>query len=112
MTSSRTDERGSVTVLVAAAMCALLTIMPLALQVGSLVVVHRRVQVAADLAALAAAGQLDVGDPCATADAVAAANSALVTNCEIDARTVTVAVRSASSALGVTPSARARAGLD
>lgn len=112
MTSSRTDDQGSVSVLAAAAMCALLAIMPIAQQVGRLVVVHRRVQVAADLAALAAAGQLDVGDPCAMADAVAAANSALVTGCEIDARTVTVEVSSVSSALGVTPSARARAGLD
>lgn len=111
MTSSRIDERGSVTVLVIAVMCAVLAIMPLASQVGRLVVVHRGVQNAADLAALAAAGQLEWGNPCATAGAVAAANRAELAACQVSAQAVTVQVRATASALGVTLTARARAGL-
>jgi secretion/DNA translocation related TadE-like protein len=91
MTSSRTDE-GSVSVLALAAAIGLLAVVPLAGSVSAAIATKHRLDAAADLAALAAAYDVGVSDPCATAQRVASANAADVEDCVVDDPSVTVTV--------------------
>jgi len=88
-------DRGSAT-LPALACLGVLILLGAALGVvAGLVTAHRSAQSAADLAALAVAGALgEGGEPCAAGVAVATANEARMTGCELVGRTalVTVAV--------------------
>ena len=80
---------------------------------ASIVVGHRRVQAAADLAVLGAATALgDGGDPCAAAATLAHRNGAISQSCAVVGWTVTVVVgRQLPAALGgAWLRARARAG--
>lgn len=85
-------QRGAATV-TALALVAVLGAVAAVLAVGAgLFVEHRRVQAAADLAALAGAGAVRDGDPCAAAAATAVRNGAEVTSCEVLDRDVRVVV--------------------
>jgi secretion/DNA translocation related TadE-like protein len=109
-------ERGSATVWVLALSGVLATIGLAALLVGTAVVGRHRATTAADLAALAAAGQAVLGRPgaCAAAAEVAAANSAELTACTVSDGAVVevrVSVPVRLGLLGVhTATGRARAG--
>jgi secretion/DNA translocation related TadE-like protein len=78
-------ERGSATVWVLALSGVLAAIGMAAVLVGTVVVARHRATTAADLAALAAAGQAVLGRPetCAAAAEVAEANSAELTACTV-----------------------------
>ena len=107
------DERGAAAV-VGIALVALLVLVAAAC-VGSvaIVVAHRRAQVAADLAALAAAGALQRGvDPCGAAARIAGRHDAAVTRCLVEGTTVLVAAAVTLPPVlgGVDVPARARAG--
>jgi len=113
----RRDQRGAATVLVMpfVGVLALVTVV-LAFQ-GGVLVAQRRVQAAADLAALAGAAALQRGeDGCAAASAVAGRNGARLSGCEVSGtagRDVVVTVeRDGPAVLGrsVTVEASARAG--
>ncbi len=113
----RRDQRGAATVLVMpfVGVLALVTVV-LAFQ-GGVLVTQRRVQAAADLAALAGAAALQRGeDGCAAASAVAGRNGARLSGCEVSGtagRDVVVTVeRDGPAVLGrsVTVEASARAG--
>lgn len=87
----RDPERGAATVFAAFGLLALLSLTVLAVQVGGAVVAGHRVQSAADLAALAAAGALaDGGDACAAARDSARANGVRVGSCAVEEQTVLV----------------------
>jgi secretion/DNA translocation related TadE-like protein len=109
-------ERGSATVWVLALSGVLAVVGVAAVLVGAAVVARHRAASAADLAALAAGGQVVTGNPapCTTAADVAAANGAELTACTVDgAAVVEVAVRVPVrlGGLGVRwAAARARAG--
>ncbi len=79
-----TGEQGSAAIWVLAASSLLLLVgLAGAMRAGAVTARHQA-QTAADLAALAAAGQIGVGpDPCAAARSIAAANSASLTGCEL-----------------------------
>jgi secretion/DNA translocation related TadE-like protein len=92
------DDRGSAT-LPALACLGVLLLLGAALGVAAaMVTAHRAAQSAADLAALAAAGAIGTaagapaGGPCVAGAAVAAANGARLTGCEIEGRTALVRV--------------------
>ena len=113
----RRDQRGAATVLVMpfVGVLALVTVV-LAFQGGALVT-QRRVQAAADLAALAGAAALQRGDDgCVAASAVAGRNGARLSDCQVSGtagRDVVVTVeRDGPAVLGrsVTVEASARAG--
>ena len=116
----RRDQEGAATVLVVpfVGVLALVTVL-LAFQ-GGVLVAQRRVQAAADLAALAGAAALQRGeDGCAAASAVAGRNGALLSSCQVSGgagragRDVVVTVeRDGPAVLGrsVTVEASARAG--
>ena len=96
-------------------MAVLLAVTVGGLYVGAAVIARHRVQAAADLAALAAAGQLAGGQDaaCAKASAVAQAMRTAVTGCTVDELdvTVTVDVPVAFGRIGMgTARAAARAG--
>ncbi len=88
------NEDGSMSVLAACALTALLVVVIAVLQVGSAVSGRHRAQSAADLAALAAAGALDRGvpDACATADTIAERMGGAVTSCAVEDWDVVVEV--------------------
>ena len=113
----RRDQRGAATVLVMpfVGVLALVTVV-LAFQ-GGVLVTQRRVQAAADLAALAGAAALQRGDDgCAAASAVAGRNGARLSGCQVSGtagRDVVVTVeRDGPAVLGrsVTVEVSARAG--
>ena len=113
----RRDQRGAATVLVMpfVGVLALVTVV-LAFQ-GGVLVTQRRVQAAADLAALAGAAALQRGDDgCVAASAVAGRNGARLSDCQVSGtagRDVVVTVeRDGPAVLGrsVTVEASARAG--
>jgi secretion/DNA translocation related TadE-like protein len=88
----RRGERGAVT-LFAVSCLALLLLLGAALGVVTAMVrAHRIAQSAADLAALAAAGAVGRGDPCAAGATVATANGARLESCTVAGRDVTVRV--------------------
>ena len=86
----RRSERGAATVLVVA-MAGVLMFVTIGLAAaGGLVTSQRQAQAAADLAALAAASDLD--DACGRAAEVAGANRAALEDCRVDGDEVTVSV--------------------
>jgi secretion/DNA translocation related TadE-like protein len=113
----RREQRGAATVLVLpfVGVLALVTVV-LAFQ-GGVLVTQRRVQAAADLAALAGAAALQRGqDGCAAASAVAGRNGARLSDCQVSGvagrDVVVTAERDGPAVLGrsVTVEASARAG--
>jgi secretion/DNA translocation related TadE-like protein len=108
-------DRGSATVLSAVVSIALLAILWLGYQLGSVVLTRHRAEGAADLAALAAAAYAPQGPElaCARADWVARSMHATITSCRLDGWDARVELRATSP--GTTPNplsanARARAG--
>ena len=107
------DQRGAATILALGLVGLLLVVAVVAAGTIAIVLAHRRAQVAADLAALAAAGALQSGaDPCAAASDIADRHDASLTRCVVDGVTVAVAteVRLPVALGGRTVPARARAG--
>ena len=113
----RRDQRGAATVLVMpfVGVLALVTVV-LAFQ-GGVLVTQRRVQAAADLAALAGAAALQRGeDGCSAASAVAGRNGARLSGCQVSGNTghdvIVTVERDGPAVLGrsVTVEASARAG--
>jgi secretion/DNA translocation related TadE-like protein len=99
-------DRGSATVWVLALSGVLVALAAAALLVGSAVVTRHRAEAAADLAALAAAGDAASGSaaPCAAASSVAVANGAVLEACTVLPGAVVqirVGVRMAMGPLGV-----------
>lgn len=110
----RRDDHGSATMLGVGLMLLLTLALAAGLLVVQVVATHRAAQNAADLAALAGAGQVQEGGaPCAAANSVAARNGAALTDCAQHDQEVWVTVQvSPGTFLGFDPaiSARARAG--
>ena len=109
------DERGLATVLVLGVVAVLMVLVGLGIQVGAAVVTRHRVAAAADLAALAAAGQLVVAPDraCERARWVAERMSATTTACRIvgwEAYVELTARPPGWAALSGTANAHARAG--
>lgn len=109
------DERGAGSVLVLCAVMIVLTALLGVAALGSGYLARHRAAAAADLAALAAAEQLQLGagSPCTAARTVAEANGGVVRTCEADGSEVEVAVE--ADVMGPTtwltdPLRRARAG--
>lgn len=82
----RTGERGAATVLGCVALTALVALTLLVAQIGAVVVARHRVQAAADLGALAAAGALDSGVEagCAEGERVLRQMKVRMRGCEVD----------------------------
>jgi secretion/DNA translocation related TadE-like protein len=110
------DDRGSATVWVLALSGVLVSLGAAAVLVGSAVATRHRAEAAADLAALAAAGDAVTGavDPCAAALSIAVANGAVLETCTVLPGAVVqigVGVRVTMGPLGVRwAHANARAG--
>lgn len=86
-------ERGSATPFVVACLAVLLLLGAALGVVTAMVLAHRAAQSAADLAALAVASAMaDGGDPCGAGAAIAAANDARLTSCEVVGSDATVRV--------------------
>lgn len=101
MKRRRGDERGLAAPLVVTLAALLLVLALLAGGLGRLLVDQRRAAVAADLAALAGAGALQLGrEPCGSARQTAQANGATVVRCVVSGQEVVVgaAVRSSGFA--------------
>lgn len=90
--ASAVGQRGAATILVIALAGVLLMIGAGLGVVAAMVADHRRAQSAADLAALAGAGAVLGGDPCAEAATIAGHNGATVTSCAVQGRDVVVEV--------------------
>jgi secretion/DNA translocation related TadE-like protein len=105
------DDRGSATMVATGLMMLLTFALAVGLVVVQVVATHRAAQNAADLAALAGAGQVQEGaSPCAPASAVASLNGAVLTSCAQQGEEVLVSVEvRANSILGLSPHAVARA---
>jgi secretion/DNA translocation related TadE-like protein len=89
----RRDQRGSAAVLVVALTGVLVTVAMLVAGLGGVVADQRRVEAAADLAALAGADAAQAGrDGCAAAQRTAARNGGQVRRCAVDGEVVTVVV--------------------
>ena len=88
----RGDETGSATPFAIACLGLLVLVAAALGVVAAIVHAHREAQSAADLAALAAAGSVGQGDPCAAGRQVAAANDASLTGCVVNGREVRVHV--------------------
>ncbi|WP_207844438.1 Rv3654c family TadE-like protein [Williamsia soli] len=88
------DERGSATVVGACAIAALAGLVVLVLYVGAAVSGRHHAQSAADLAALAAASALVLGeaDPCAQAGLIASRMEVALASCSPDGEDVVVSV--------------------
>lgn len=108
------DDVGSATALVVVLVTVLATVAVVVSLVGGAVVEQRRVEAAADLAALAGAGAVQAGhDPCSAARSVAGRNGAALVGCAVDGDEVTVrAQQDTRAVLGMTftVTGRARAG--
>lgn len=89
---SRRGERGAATLFAVSCLAVLLLLGSALGVVAAMVRAHRVAQSAADLSALAAAGAVGEGDPCAAGAAVATANGATLTGCTAAGRDVTVTV--------------------
>lgn len=91
--SGRRGSRGSAAVLTVGLTGVLLTVSVLVAALGGVVADQRRVEAAADLAALAGAGAAQAGrEGCAAAQRTAARNGGQVRRCAVDGGVVTVAV--------------------
>jgi len=108
------DERGAGAVIAVAMMGLVVTVTVAVVGVVGVVATHRRVQSAADLAALAGATALqDGGDACARAADVATRNRATLSGCAIQGWNVAVVVSAHNAPLPrglLDLSARGRAG--
>ena len=109
------DERGAATVMVAGMAAVLMLLVVLGLQLGGAVLTRHRVAAAADLAALAAAGQLAAGADraCERARWVVERMSATTTACRVVEWEVYVSVTARPpgwAVLSGTANAHARAG--
>lgn len=108
------SARGSATVLAVGVLGVLMTVAVAVAALGGVVVDQRRVEAAADLAALAAAAAVQAGEePCTAARVSAGRNGAELTGCAVAGEVVTVrAQRRTGSVLGrrFTLSGHARAG--
>jgi secretion/DNA translocation related TadE-like protein len=104
------DDRGSITVLGAFVVAALVGVTVLVVHLGAATAARHRAQSGADLAALAGAEQalLAEPDPCGAARAIAAANEVRVTDCILDGSEVSVDA-AVSVSLGPFGSREARA---
>ena len=114
MRAGRERDRGSVTVLVAAACAALVGVLVLGLYLAAAIIARHRAESAADLAALAGAGAQarTEGEACVVAAGFARANGAELATCEPlgwDIR-VTVSVRVDLGPVSGSALGRARAG--
>lgn len=112
MSATRGDQRGFAT-LASVALIGVLLTATLAAVVGvTLFVDHRRLESAADLAALAGAAGIGAGDACVQAGQTAAANGAELEACELLGRDVrvTVALTRTYAGMRATLRAQARAG--
>jgi secretion/DNA translocation related TadE-like protein len=110
---SERDERGAAVVVALGLVAALVFVAAVSAGTVCIMVAHRRAQVAADLAALAAAQALQGGgDPCQAAALIAGRHAVDLTRCVIDGTAVVVAVAALlPTALGGRHvPARARAG--
>jgi len=85
-------ERGSASLFAVSCLAVLLLLGAALGVVAAMVKAHRVAQSAADLAALAAAGAVGDGDPCAAGADIAAANGAQLESCAIVGREATVRV--------------------
>ena len=107
-------SRGSAAVVAVGVLGVLTTVALVVGSLGGVVADQRRVEAAADLAALAAAGALQAGDdPCAAARVTAGRNGAGLVGCAVAGEVVTVRVeRRTGSVLGrrFTLNGHARAG--
>lgn len=107
------DDRGAAVVVALGLVAVLVLVAAVCVGTVAIVLAHRRAQVAADLAALAGAGALQVGqDPCAAASRIATRHVAVVTRCLVEGPTVVVATAVTLPAVlgGHDVPARARAG--
>jgi secretion/DNA translocation related TadE-like protein len=107
------DESGAAVVLALGLVAILVFLAAICVGTVAIVLAHRRAQVAADLASLAAAASLQSGgDACAAAGRIAGRHGAAVTRCLVEGPTVLVATSvSLPAALGGEEvPARARAG--
>ena len=87
------DQRGSATVLVVGLTGVLVTVTLLVAVIGGVIADQRRVEAAADLAALAGAGAVQAGaDGCTAARRVAGRNGGILRRCAVDGDVVTVEV--------------------
>jgi secretion/DNA translocation related TadE-like protein len=105
------DERGTATVLAVSLASVLMLLGLAAAWIGAVVADHRAAQAAADLAALAGAQAVQVGQsPCAAVEQVARANAAHATRCSVVGTNVWVTVDVQSPALlGRSPTVTGRA---
>lgn len=107
------DECGVVVVVAIALVAVLASVAAACVGTVAIVLAHRRAQVAADLASLAAAAALQRGgEPCGAAGRIAERHRATVTECLVEGETVlvTTAVRLPAVLGGHDARARARAG--
>ena len=104
------DDRGSVTVLGAFVVAALVGVTVMVVHLGAATAARHRAQTGADLAALAGAGRalLAEPDPCGAARTIGSANSVRVTDCRVDGSEVSLDV-AVSVSLGPFGSREARA---
>jgi secretion/DNA translocation related TadE-like protein len=113
VSSRRRGAQGATTVVALGLVGLLLVVAAVATGTTAIVLAHRRAQVAADLASLAAAGALQAGtDPCGSAAAIAARHDADLTGCRVDGFdvVVTTGVTLPPALGGRAVVARARAG--
>ena len=110
MTGCRSSQSGSATVLSMTVVGCLLTVTWVVLALAGLVVGQRRVEAAADLAALAGAAAAGTGHPaCPAAAAVAVANDARLGVCRVQGQVVEVETSLESGLLPGAPTLRAQA---
>jgi secretion/DNA translocation related TadE-like protein len=110
---ARRDERGAAVPVAIGLVGVLLVITMVCVGTVALVLTHRRVQVAADLASLAAAAAIQRGvDPCSAATGIARRHRADLVACVVSGPDVVVAtaVRAPAVLGGAVLSARSRAG--
>jgi secretion/DNA translocation related TadE-like protein len=91
VTGKREGERGAAAVLAMTLTVLLVALTGVVSVLGGLLVAHRQVSAAADLAALAGAAALQRGaDPCSAAEEVARANEARMRSCRVRGEDVRV----------------------
>lgn len=100
---TRRGDQGAAAVLAVTLAVLLLALTSVVSVLGGLLVAHRRVSAAADLAALAGAAALQRGeDPCAAATTTVTANDARMGTCEVHGEDVLVRATIELSVLGRT----------
>jgi secretion/DNA translocation related TadE-like protein len=110
---SARDEQGAAVVVGVALVAVLVLVAGVCVGTVAIVLAHRRAQVAADLASLAAAAALQRGgDACGAATSIAGRHDALVTACAVEGTSVlvTTAVTLPPALGGEQLRARSRAG--